>query len=212
MHAPPRVQATHTPPIHSPVETQASPRVLPHVIPPGNTPLKRIPLRRSRVHLTQHFADSEVPFQSPEHGHHLHVIEDHDPIPARYYLWSQVNCTLESKPLSPPLANVVIEGTTGSVLKYKHLIRDPDKQIWTTSCANGYGQLVQGVGTRMPNGTNTIFFIPFGAVRKDRKVLYVKPVATIRPNKAEVNRVRLTAGGDKMEYPGVTATPRLKYT
>ena len=64
----------------------------------------------------------------------------------------------------------------------------------------------------MPNGTNTIFFIPFGAVPKDKKVSYVKPVATIRPNKAEVNRVRLTAGGDKLEYPGVIATDTTSLT
>ena len=35
---------------------------------------------------------------------------------------------------------------------------------------------------------------------------YVKPVASIRPNKSEKNRVRLTAGGDRLDYPGVTST------
>ena len=58
----------------------------------------------------------------------------------------------------------------------------------------------------MLSGTNTIFFAPFHKVPKDRKVSYVKHVATIRPNKVEVNRVRLTAVRDRLDYPGITAT------
>ena len=34
----------------------------------------------------------------------------------------------------------------------------------------------------------------------------MKTVAMIRPNKAEVSRLRLMAGGDKLDYPGITAT------
>ena len=64
----------------------------------------------------------------------------------------------------------------------------------------------------MPKGTNTIFFVPRSKVPNDLKVSYVKPVATIFPNKTEVNRVRLTAGGDKLEYPGVTSTDTTSLT
>ena len=64
----------------------------------------------------------------------------------------------------------------------------------------------------MASGTNTIFFVPISAVPKDRKVSYIKPVATIRPNKAEVNRVQLTAGGDRLEYPGITSTDTTSLT
>ena len=62
------------------------------------------------------------------------------------------------------------------------------------------------MGSRMPTGTNTIFFIPESKVPANRKVSYVNPVASIRPNKAEIYRVRLTAGGDRLDYPGITAT------
>ena len=64
----------------------------------------------------------------------------------------------------------------------------------------------------MTLGTNTIFFVPFEKVPKDRKVSYVKPVATIRPNKAEVNRVRLTAGREKLDYSVITATDATSLT
>jgi hypothetical protein len=44
--------------------------------------------------------------------------------------------------------------------EYKHLIKGPDKQLsWTTSFANKLGQLSQGLGSRMPKGTKTVFFI-----------------------------------------------------
>ena len=46
--------------------------------------------------------------------------------------------------------------------------------------------------TGTTNATNKTTHAP----QKDRKVSYVKPVATIRPNKAEVNQVRLTTGDD----------------
>ena len=58
----------------------------------------------------------------------------------------------------------------------------------------------------MLTGTNTIFFIPFSQVPNDRTVSYVNPVCSIRPNKSEIYRTRLTAGGDRLEYPGITAT------
>jgi hypothetical protein len=41
----------------------------------------------------------------------------------------------------------------------RQLIRDPKhKEIWSTSAANEFGCLIQGVGGRV-QGTNTIFFI-----------------------------------------------------
>ena len=57
-------------------------------------------------------------------------------------------------------ANVVIDPTTGASLERRYLIKGPTKAIWEISFANEIGRLAQGVGTRMPTGTNTISFIP----------------------------------------------------
>ena len=100
----------------------------------------------------------------------------------------------------------VLESSTGDLLHYRELIKGPSAKLWETSCANDFGRLAQGVGTRMPTGTNTIFFIPASKVPHDRKVSYINPVASIRPKKVEKHRVRLTAGGDRLDYPGITAT------
>jgi hypothetical protein len=43
-------------------------------------------------------------------------------------------------------------------------------------------------------------------------VTYSRIVATIRPQKAETHRVRLTVGGDRLDYPGNTSTPTASQT
>ena len=75
-----------------------------------------------------------------------------------------------------------------------------------TSLANNIGRLTQGVGTHMPRGTNTIFYVPNSSIPTDHKVAYACMVATIRPHKTEVNRVRVTISGDILDYPGATTT------
>ena len=59
----------------------------------------------------------------------------------------------------------------------------------------------------MPSGTNTIKFIAKTAVPYGRTVTYGNMVCDIRPQKKETHRVRLTVGGDKVEYPGDVSTP-----
>ncbi len=54
----------------------------------------------------------------------------------------------------------------------------------------------------MPQGTNTIFFIPKDKMPPDQKATYGRLVISIRPNKAETHRTRLTVGGNLIDYPG----------
>ena len=76
----------------------------------------------------------------------------------------------------------------------RKLLQNPNKLIWRTSLANDLGRPTQGVGTCMPFGTNTVFYVP-----KSR-------VATIRPHKTEVNRVHVTVDGNILDYPESTTT------
>ena len=104
-------------------------------------------------------------------------------------------------------ANVVIDPTTGASLEYRHLIKGPTKAVWENSFANEIGRLVQGFGTSMPSGTNTIFFISKDKVTSGRTVTYGRIVAEIRPQKAETHRTRLTMGGNLISFPGDVTTP-----
>ena len=53
----------------------------------------------------------------------------------------------------------------------------------------------------MPTGTHTVFFIEKSAITQGHKVTYAQMVVFIRPTKAEVNRVRVTVGGDRLDFP-----------
>ena len=103
------------------------------------------------------------------------------------------------------LANAVIDKDTGLALEYRALSTGPDKETWVRALANDIGRLAQGVGGRV-KGNNTIFFVHPSKIPKDRKVTYGRLVSSIHPNKAEVNRVRLTVGGDRLPYVGSTTT------
>ena len=52
----------------------------------------------------------------------------------------------------------------------------------------------------MKQGTNTIVYIPKNKIPKGRKVTYGRLVSDIRLHKEETHRVRLTVGGDRLEY------------
>jgi hypothetical protein len=49
-------------------------------------------------------------------------------------------------------------------------------------------------------------------IRKERTITYGRLVFDIRPHKVEQHRVRLTVGGDMINYPGETATKNADLT
>ena len=103
-------------------------------------------------------------------------------------------------------ANVVINPARGQALEYWHLIRGPNTNTWFKALANDLGRLAQGVVTRMPTGTNTVFFVAKYSISHGRKVTYAQMVATISPTKAKVNHVCVTVGGDRLDFLGATTT------
>ena len=104
-------------------------------------------------------------------------------------------------------ANFSIDPTTGASLEYMHLVKGPTKSIWENSFANETGQISQGVGTRIPSGTNTILLIARRKVPSGRTVTYGRIVAKIRPQKSETNHTKLTVGGNLINFPGDVTTP-----
>jgi hypothetical protein len=100
------------------------------------------------------------------------------------------------------MANAVINGDTGASLKYLHLIQDETAfPVWNKAAANDCGRLAQGVGGRIESST-TIFFIPRNTVPKGKVITYGRFVVDICPKKSETHRVRLTVGGNLIQYPG----------
>ena len=102
--------------------------------------------------------------------------------------------------LSQPQSNAVLNDN-GKKLEYRQLINNPETaRTWNTSSANEFGRLAQGVGNRV-EGTNTLRFIRKKDIPKGKRATYARYVCDIRPHKEEVHRVRITVGGNLIEYP-----------
>ena len=70
--------------------------------------------------------------------------------------------------------------------------------IWGSSLSNELGRLSQGV--RDIEGNNALMFIKKSKIPPHKKVAYANMVCDHRPLKKEKYRVRLTIGGDVLEY------------
>ena len=97
-------------------------------------------------------------------------------------------------------------------MEYKDLIKDPEyRDVWLRSKSNELGRLLQGVG-KNPDGTQRIKgydccdAIYKHEIEEGRTYTYARTVCTVRPEKEEPNRTRITAGGNLINYPGDTST------
>jgi hypothetical protein len=109
------------------------------------------------------------------------------------------------------LANAVIHPVTGKEMEYMAFMKDPRLQpLWTWGFGNECGRLFQGI--RDIPGTDTCFFIKLTNIPKDRKITYGKIFCDYKPHKKEKERVRLTVGGDRLDYSGDVATSTASIT
>jgi hypothetical protein len=106
-------------------------------------------------------------------------------VPATPHRYNTLSLALLNQAISLPkiqcfptqhCASSVIDQITGQSYEYRHLVNSKvtghTTEVWTKLFANELGQLTNGVGTRVPEGTNTIFFINRSQVPTDRKVTY----------------------------------------
>jgi hypothetical protein len=111
-----------------------------------------------------------------------------------YNLWSQQQ-----------LANAVIHPVTGKEMEYTALMKDPRIQpLWTRDFGNECGRLFLGI--QYIPGTDTCFFNTLKKNPENRKITYGKKVCDYKPHKQEKERVRLTVGGDRLDYSRDVAT------
>jgi hypothetical protein len=102
-------------------------------------------------------------------------------------------------------ANSVIHPVTGKEMEYSALMKDPRLQpLWARGFGNECGRLFQVI--RDIPGTDTCFFVELKNIPKDRNITYGKIVCDYKPHKQEKERVRLTVGGDRLDYSGDVAT------
>jgi hypothetical protein len=109
--------------------------------------------------------------------------------------------------------NAVTDEESGKLMEYRDLLlKDPKHcEDWSRAAANECGRLFNGVGknadgTRRIIGTITCHWIKKLQVSRSKKVTYARTVVAIQTEKAEQKRVRITAGGERLDYPRVTST------
>jgi hypothetical protein len=108
-------------------------------------------------------------------------------------------------------ANAVFHPVTGKEMEYMALMKDPRLQpLWTRGFGNERGRLSQGI--RDIPGTDTCFFIKLTHIPKDRKITYGKIVCDYKHHKKEKERVRLTVGGDRLDFSGDVTTSTAEIT
>ena len=211
----PRVPQSHTPSKIHPVSISATTPT-----PLLSTAVPPIPLTPSQSHPSPSVplvsddedSDSEdVSLPPPPAARPRTRLVTHS-IPRKYHIYA-LTALLHSEMQHVAQVNSVLDPTTGVSLEYEDLLKNPStRSIWETSAANEFGRLAKGVGTRMPSGTNTIRFIRRSDVPKDRKPTYAKFVCTIRPQKKETHRTRLTVGGNLITFTGDVSTPTADIT
>jgi hypothetical protein len=113
--------------------------------------------------------------------------------------WLSNNTQLEL----PPQANKTVNPNTGQLAEYRELRESSDGAAWERSCAMEFGRLAQGFPPDQPTGMDTLEFITYDSIPKDRRkdITYLRLVTADRPHKIESKRVRATAGGDRINYP-----------
>ena len=94
--------------------------------------------------------------------------------------------------------------TTGRAKTIDSLLSGADATTWKTLLTNKIGLCSQRVSKQIfpadkIDGYQTIFFIHPNQVLVGRKVTYANLFYTMHPNKAEVHRIRMTVGGDKLD-------------
>jgi hypothetical protein len=102
-------------------------------------------------------------------------------------------------------SNAVVHPITRKEMEYMALMKDPRLQpLWKWGFGNEVGCLFQGI--RDIPGADTCFFINITNIPKDRHITYGKIVCDYKPHKKEKERVRLTVGGDRLDYSGELVT------
>ena len=92
---------------------------------------------------------------------------------------------------------------------YRDLVHQKDKKIserWMTVGEIEFGGLFQSFKPKKVEGLDVLEWIPKTAVPAYKTVIYPRYTTAIWPEKDEKYQVRITAGGDWINYEGVVST------
>jgi hypothetical protein len=169
----PEPRATFKTPVQEeqPAQTEPEPRVTfePTVKPPAPSPRMKIiqPEAARTIQMnkkTMSVSDATIK-KAIQKASNKHT----ERVPLARVLARNQRLTLNSQQILGERAQLIHDKETSKYLNYRQLLRDPKHaKLWAHSAANKFGQLAQGVGTRI-KGTNTIHFIRKNQVPQKNK-------------------------------------------
>jgi hypothetical protein len=123
-------------------------------------------------------------------------------------LWPKDNATAANL---EHLVMPMIHPTTGeTITSYKKLMNDPaTMEIWQTTFRKDFGGMAQGDNITGQHGTNSIFVMTHAEILlipADRTIMYARVIVNFCPQKLDPHRIRITAGGNLINYPGELTT------
>jgi hypothetical protein len=109
------------------------------------------------------------------------------------------------------VASPMVHPTTGeSISSYKNIIHNPaTSEVWQTAFGKDFGGMAQGDEKTGQKGTNSIFVMTHNEIKRipsDRTVTYARVVVNFCPQKTDPHQIRITAGGNLINYPGELST------
>ena len=107
------------------------------------------------------------------------------------------------------MLHAVLNDETGEIMEYHHLVSNPKyRDTWKNAYGKELGRLAQEI-PGIVKGTDTIVFIHKTSVPQDRwkDVTYRCIVANFYPENDDPYCIRLTAVGNRINFPGDCGTP-----
>ncbi len=97
-----------------------------------------------------------------------------------------------------------------TITSYKKLMHDPTtKDIWLTAFGKDFGGMAHGDNKTGQQGTNSVFVMTHDDIRhipNNCTITYARVVVDFCPQKTDPHQVRITAGGNLINYPGELTT------
>ena len=229
MDSPEGAQSPRVSPVHSPrVIPAQSPRVpeVPETEPESDLIVEYPPIQRRkgtplpngipRYNIISQDESTDTPARNTRSQAQIHSIMDEVMLSCVQLSTSSLridprNAASRQYPMELlcEMAGAVLDDVTGDLLEYRHLAKHPrHRETWRPAFGKEIGRLAQGL-PGVTDGTDTIDFIPKSEVPSDRMrdCTYARICANYRPEKADPYRVRITVGGNLINYPGDCGTP-----
>jgi hypothetical protein len=105
----------------------------------------------------------------------------------------------------------MIHPVTGEhITSYRKLMQDPaTAEVWMTAFGKDFGGMCQGDDKTNTISTNAIFVMKpknIPNIPKNQPPTYAKVVVAYHPQKDDPYQIRITAGGNLINYPGELTT------